>query len=99
MKRLGPGWSDRGGSSSSRAAGREPLTQMPAPSATRQDPFWLKAIDATGRNAYPALIASGTTAALINARNYVNLLRIAQRVTPVAEEMLELAVPMLGGEE
>lgn len=87
------------GSRGSKSAGREPLTQVPEPKTTRQDPFWLQAIDAAGRNAYPALIASGTTAALVNARNYVNLLNLAQRVAPVADEMLELAVPMLGGEE
>lgn len=48
---------------------------------------------------YPALVGGGSAAAAINARNYVNLLRTAQRVAPVAEEMLELAVPMLGGED
>lgn len=50
------------------------------------------------RNTPPAIIGAGTTAALVNARNYVNLLRLARNVVPVGEEMLELAVPMLGGE-
>lgn len=62
------------------------------------EPFWLRALDASAPWMYPSLLGAGTAATAISARNYINLLTLAQRVVPVADEMLELAVPMLGGE-
>jgi len=65
----------------------------------KQEPFWLRALDAVGGAIYPAVIGGGSVAVAQNIRNYNNLLSIASRVAPVSEEMLELTVPMLGGEE
>lgn len=65
----------------------------------KQEPFWLRALDVVGGGIFPGLIGGGTAAVAQNIRNYNNLLSIASRVAPVSEEMLELTVPMLGGEE
>lgn len=73
------------------------LTPEDTPQAS--EPFWLQALDASGKGIPPAVLAAGVAAVGINTRNYINLLRTAQRVVPVAEEMWELAVPMLGGED
>lgn len=90
-------------SSSGRSVPRTPSAvsdYYPPPRAVvGTEPFWVQAIDTIGTGMHPALIGGGSAAIAVNARNYVNLLRLAQRVAPVAEEMLELAVPMLGGED
>lgn len=74
-------------------------THFRNPVTPGSEPFWLRVMDVVGRSGPPAVIGAGVAATAINARNYVNLLAIAGRVAPVAEEMLELAVPMLGGED
>lgn len=65
------------------------------PAAVKQEPFWLKVLDRTAPLAPPSVVGAGSLAALVNAVNYAKLLRIAQQVAPVGEEMVELAAPLL----
>jgi len=65
------------------------------PAASQLEPFWLQALDRTTPLVPQGIIGAGSLAALVNAVNYAHLLRIAQEVAPVGEEMVELAAPLL----
>jgi len=72
----------------------EPTHRLPTPDEA-QEPFWLQALDPVAPLIPPAVVGAGGLGALVNLRNYYNMLRIARGVVPIAAEELELAVPLL----